>query len=383
MESLLMKASYQWRTRPADERFWNVQELHAAVTAYKEQAVTDVKPYALLDAVADGDEVLLHNTQSDNRAKLTHWAFGQLSARANFPASALRRLPAKLATDVINHGLRENQDGNDAHLLFHQNGEIVCRAMMSDIYDRIWNADVTKFLLTLSEKGWRNPPAWSNDPKDPRRRKATEADLMKASIISVGDMIAPAGLYASDHDMFAFLVDTSRTIDDGSEGGLHRGFLTWNSEVGSSSWGMECFLFRTVCGNHMIWNAQNIATIRMRHVGNASTRFGRDILNTAIRYANASPQAEELRIKAARNKMLGKDREEVLEKVFGMRLSGVSQSNLTNAYTVGTEHVDTDGDPRTVYGFTNALTRYSQRIPYADERVSLDRASAKLMALAA
>jgi hypothetical protein len=69
--------------------------------------------------------------------------------------------------------------------------------------------------------------------------------------------------------------------------------------------------------------------------------------------------------------------------VFGMRLTGVSQSNLTNAYTTGEEHVDTDGDPRTVYGFTNALTRYSQRIPYADERISLDRASSKLMAVAA
>ena len=45
-------------------------------------------------------------------------------------------------------------------------------------------------------------------------------------------MIAPAGIYASDHDMFAFLVNEEYRIDDGSDGGLARGFFVQNSEVG-------------------------------------------------------------------------------------------------------------------------------------------------------
>jgi len=48
-------------------------------------------------------------------------------------------------------------------------------------------------------------------------------------------MISPAGIYASDHDMFSFLVNEEYRIDDGSDGGLARGFFVQNSEVGAEN----------------------------------------------------------------------------------------------------------------------------------------------------
>ena len=38
--------------------------------------------------------------------------------------------------------------------------------------------------------------------------------------MKLGDLIAPAGIYASDHDMFAFMVNEDARIDDGSDEGI-------------------------------------------------------------------------------------------------------------------------------------------------------------------
>ena len=63
---------------------------------------------------------------------------------------------------------------------------------------------------------------------DPAARPATEADVLEdrdgggGLSINISDMIAPAGLYASDRDMFAFLINergviTSRGIINNGE----------------------------------------------------------------------------------------------------------------------------------------------------------------------
>ena len=381
----LFKASRQWAERPADERFWNVRDLHEVVTGYRKQARTKVLPYAMLEASVSGDEVLLHNKQSDNFARMTHWAFGQFCARAKSPASYLRELPAKLAADCLNHGLSLRADAEEAKLMFHLNGDTIARSITSDIYDRIWNADVTPYLVSLLDRGWITPPA-RPAVKDSRTRPATAEDVLAygnaghpSLSVQLGDLIAPAGVYASDHDMFVFMINPSRTIADGSDGGLSRGFFLWNSEVGSASWGMSKFYFRHVCGNHIVWDASGVETIRIRHVGRASARFGAEIMAYVTQLDDASASDDEARIVGAQRLMLGKTKDEVLSKIFGMRI--LSKSAATDAYDGAV--ADVDGSPNTAWGYAQALTRYSQRNPYADERTALDRAASKVLALAA
>ena len=57
--------------------------------------------------------------------------------------------------------------------------------------------------------------------------------------------------------MFLFLVDGNRTLDDPTDrthAGLFRGFILRNSDVGALT--LDLFLFRMVCGNHIIWGFQ-------------------------------------------------------------------------------------------------------------------------------
>jgi hypothetical protein len=79
-------------------------------------------------------------------------------------------------------------------------------------------------------------------------------------------------LYASDRDVFIFLVDPKNPVEVNGEQ-LFRGFMTWNSEVGSAVFGLTTFLYRYVCDNRIIWGATDVQELRIRHTGGAPERF--------------------------------------------------------------------------------------------------------------
>lgn len=378
----LMAASNQWSSRPADERFANITEMDAYCAAIKASAKTAEKPWGGLKAVALDGEVKLSFNPANPPARLTNFAFGQLAQKCDAPAGYLRTLPAELAATCLNNGIAK-RNGETAQIMAHVNGSVTLRSITSDRYDRIWNADITRRLVVLArDQGWINPPAYANHD-DPRAHRATADDVAAhggASIVQIGTMISSAGLYASDRDMFAFMIDPQRHIADGSSDGLYRGFYCWNSEVGDRSFGLTTFYFRVICGNHIIWSASNVSTVKIRHIGDANERAFRQLVATVETYREQGAGNEEALIARARTIQLGTNKEEVLDRLFGMRLQ-ISKGRIEEAYTKAVEF-DNENNPRSVYGMVNGLTRVSQSIPFANERVAIDAECSKVMALA-
>ena len=226
-------------------------------------------------AVTDGADQILIQGRTETPARFTHYAFGQLCGAVGAPASYLRDLPAPVAADCLNAGftrasLETRKTPRD--LLLHQNGGLTLRACLSSRYDRVWDDEVCRMLERL--EGWRAPAGrWNGVATDTRKRPATADDILPGQInIQTGDIIAPAGLYASDHDMFAFLVAPDRVIQDGAGGSLMRGIFVRNSEVGDASLSITFFLMQAVCGNHIVWNATGVHEIRVRHLGENTLR---------------------------------------------------------------------------------------------------------------
>jgi hypothetical protein len=312
-------------------------------------------PWNALHTEPQDGEVVLYGP-SGTPCTMTHWAFGQVSQRAGAPAAYLRSLPVELAANCLNHGLGSLRDGM-ASLMFHQNGGLVLRAATSDKYTRIWNDEVTAQLLRLVER----EPAWTVPP---------------------ASGLQPSGLYASDRDMFAFMVNDSRRINDGTDEGLARGFFVWNSEVGAASFGMMTFLYRYVCGNHIVWGAENVREVRIRHVGAADLKAFHRVEATLREYADQSVSDDEAIITRAKTLELGGTKEEVLDRLFGMRSLNVTRKALEDAYDTAEQHVDTDGSPRSVWGMVQGLTREAQKVPYADERTAREKAAGKVMKIA-
>lgn len=355
----LFKASNQWSIRPQDERFASLEALHAAVGGYRAEAREATRAYRALGVTTTDDGPALIGPNSVP-ARFTHWAFGQLCARVGAPATYLRSLPTQLAADNLNHGLKGVADDGEpnARLLFHTNGSLLVRAFTSERYTRIWNSDITKRLLRLHEQS----PEWQPAP---------------------AAFDGSRGLYASDHDLFAFMVDNERRIfERGPGGGLGRGFFAWNSEVGASSFGVMTFYYEYVCGNHRVWGASGVQELRVRHIGEADDRAFRGLGIELRRFADASASEDEAKIISARNMSLGKTKDEVLDRIFGLRIPALSRKRADEAYSLAEAHADWYGDPRSVWGFTGGVTELARDLPHADERVTLDRAAGRVLQIA-
>ncbi len=95
-------------------------------------------------------------------------------------------------------------------------------------------------------------------------------------------------------------------------------------------------------------------------------------------------------VRRAQTTILGKTSEEVLENVFKSFTksrkynlpSGMSVKVLTQALETAVVNESTDGNPYSVWGVANGLTRVSQLTTFADERNFLDRAATSVLGLA-
>jgi hypothetical protein len=251
-------------------------------------------------------------------------------------------------------------------------------------YGYLPNWKVCEGLQHLEGLGWRTPPARPAG-NDPRARRATQADVLannKMSGISVkaGDMIAPAGLYASDKDMFAFLVNPGNPLSSGKFN-LNRGIFVENSEVGAGAFKITTFLYDGVCGNHIVWGASELTEISVRHVGKAGDRAWHALTEQLKGYLDADASACVKRISAANKFSLGSDRETVVNNLFDNRKVKLTRDVLGNAFDLAVT-LDSDRvDPTTAWGMVTGLTRVSQEEGYADRRVEIDSATAVVMGM--
>ena len=327
--------------------------------------------------------------QGGHQHAVTHRSFGQVCQRVNAPASHLRTLPATLAAQNLNHGLAHRGAGEAQMLLRRgENGHdsATLRALTSDWYSRLWDAEVLERCLELEARGWKVPRARPVlGITGELARPATAEDVLRgnADALSIreSDLVAPAGIYLSDRDLFVFLVDETTRINDGTEAGLMRGLFVTNSEVGAASLRPTCLLFRAVCGNHTVWHARNVLDVRLRHRGNIESRAWHAFRAGVQRYLEASTSEEEGLIRSAKRLKLGATREAVIE-VAG-KVTALPERTLGLAYDNVRD--DVDGDPRTAWGLAQGLTRYPQLATrnQGDRRDQLDRAAGRLVELAA
>src|ERR1700733_4364470 len=107
-------AHREWASRPPDERYASVHALYEAARARRQQLEQRTIETGELRAEAVDDDLAFRKS-SGHTATLTHWSFGQLATIAGAPPNYLRSLPASIATDALNYGLR--RQGREQHPL--------------------------------------------------------------------------------------------------------------------------------------------------------------------------------------------------------------------------------------------------------------------------
>lgn len=391
----LMQAHRQWASRPDDERFWTLDDMKDycnGIRMTSVQGAVEVKDLSVI-STEDNDIRLQGKSRA---ATLGHYAFGQLSRMIGAPADYLRSLPAPLAAECMNSGMRQLPDQERGlSLLCRKSGIdpalLHVRAALSQRYTRIWNGDILQRLQDALPAGWQVPPARpASNNAGGNTRIATEADVLRSSKrsgaggigVKVGDTIAPAGLYASDKDMFAFLVNEDNPVEVGGNP-LYRGFFVWNSEVGDSSFGILTFLYNSVCGNHIVWDARRCEELSIRHVGEADNKAWGSLKLELKRYSEQGVADVQSRIISAKSHILGNTKDDVITALFSKRFSHLTKGEISDSLEYAEKFPADHGNanPRSAWAVSQGMTRFSQTRPYADDRVRLDRTAGKILEL--
>jgi uncharacterized protein DUF932 len=384
----LMNASRQWAKRPADERFESTKALLAHTEDRRVRAAEAETLAGDLRVGTNGESLALIGP-SGKPAYLNAWSFEQLCRRAGAPADYLAGLPAANVTSDLNHTLAKG-NGTKTTLLFERQGadlanpdRLMLRAITSDKYARLWDFQIAQRLDALTADGWRVPPARPAFDGQPGSRQATEADVLEDQeqggglSTKVGDWIAPAGLYCGDRDLFAFMVNEKFRIDDGTDAGMSRGFFVENSEVWGRSFKLTTFLYRHVCGNHIVWDADKINRIRIAHVGDAPEQALAVLKVRVTEYAQRSAEDDRLRVVRTQQHVLGAKKDEVIDQLFKAAI--LPRKTLIAAWDDAEE---SNENPTTAWGFAQGITHLSQQSPYASRRADLDLAASKVLQIA-
>jgi hypothetical protein len=366
--SELMQASRQWVSRPADERFTSLTDLHSHCVEQRSRSRGAVVSTRQLEARPDPNDetggLMVYGPSGAGYAP-SNWAFGQIATLAEAPAGYLRTLPAPIAADCVNYGLKFKRDVDDVGILIRKPnghaGEIA--AATGPRYGRIWNSEITAQLVRRFGNGvddgdWRVP-----------------GEFGRAVTVTKDNTT----LYASDRDLFVFLADERNRIDvpnrrNGASGSMARGFFVWNSEVGAQVFGFAQFLFDYVCCNRIVWGAQDYKELRIRHTVSAPDRFLEEIEPTLRRLSHDSAAPIVDTIEAVKEKRVDDLADFLKSRRFAANM----------AVKVNAAHEREEGRPiETAWDVVTGMTAYAKTISYQDERVALEREAGKILDLCA
>jgi len=361
----ITRACREWWTRPDDERFTTLDELHAAT--YARSAASEIRVTPNFKLLAHGSEEagggLSLYEESLGELVPSHWSLGQLATTAHVPARWIRemaRVPAgpAFAAHALNLGLRHLAGPESLQVMSRRLAEgdrRELRCLVGPDYGRIHDHEVVEAVRHANADGRWQIPASSNLSLSPKRATT---------------------LYASDRDVFIFLVDEKNPVRvqvDDHPRHLYRGFMVWNSEVGHHRFGFMTFLYDFICDNRMVFGAREVKELRIRHTKNAPERFAREVRPMLRAYAEASVGDVESQLERAARMRIGTSDNEVL--------SWLARHDFTKREGEGiirTAKAE-EGGARTLWEVVNGGTALARSIPHTDDRVALERRVGRLL----
>lgn len=374
--------SSQWFARPDDQKFLTLDKMIQHKKSDAQQMTSRTVDTHKIQIVGEFDEanpsrggLSIEYADDNNREHLnvpTNWSFGQLSQLSGAPAGYLRDLPAPLAADCLQWGLKYNRGRELVKVYGSQKEGGALRAATGPDYGRIFDHEILEPIKNLVDQSggrWKVPGmiVGSNngqavyDPEVPVTMDTTT-------------------LFASDRDVFVFLVDDRNPIEvgrlaNGEPDLMFRGFYAWNSETGSKTAGIAAMYLRGVCMNRNLWGVENFQEVKIRHTKFAGDRFAAEVRPALESFASGATATFVEGVQAAKAAKIAHDDESRLE--FLTKRAGLS---ARMARAANARHLDEEGRPiENVWDAAQAITALARDVPHQDSRVEIERKAGALL----
>ena len=366
--------SSQWFNRPDDQKFTDLSSLSDMVKARYDASSSHVVATSEIEVIASPDSpdgLAVHHAEFSENGQLqpTHWSFGQMCQRVKAPPAYLRTLPAVMAGMNLQYGLSEVR--SERLGFYEANGEL--RATTGADYGRVYDYEVVEAVRKIAGNGvgdtnWKVPGVmnWRDGTYNP------DAPITRDSTT----------LFASDRDIFLFLVDDRNPIEigklpSGEPDLMFRGFYVWNSEVGSASLGIATMYLRGVCQNRCLWGVEGYSQIKIRHSKNAPDRFITQARPTLDQFTSNNQRAVIDGVTAARNARVADDNDgalEFLQSAKGGKFPKGKAGQIINRI------MDEEGvKPRSIWDMVQGITAVARDEGHQDQRVQMERIAGRLL----
>ena len=366
------EVSRQWAMRPDDQKFLSLEDLFESVNARREASFESMISPRNLKFNADRDNADVLTIEADGRQIApTHYSFGQLCGLAKAPASYIRGMHAVRAAFNLQTDMLQRAEDKPVKL-YGESLDFTARAFTGPDYGRIYDADLVAAVQRFAGTGsrWKVPGQidWSNGTYNPYVNVTKDTTT----------------LYASDRDVFLFLVDDTHPISigklaNGDDDLIFRGFYCYNSEVGARSMGIATFWLRAVCQNRNLFGVEDFDELRIVHSKHGALRFAREAEPALARYASSEPTKLLAGITAARKATVAKDDEE-RKKFLNENLELSLKLSMRVIETVEREE---GHKPESVWDMCQGLSAVARDLPHQDDRLELEKLAGKLMGRAA
>lgn len=367
--------SAQWASRPADQRFLDLASLEMQVGIWRKESHMEVIEPALIRPVYQGNDVAdLRFSVGDTEMIPTAWGFEQISRIAGCPATFLSSLPAPLAAMNLRYRLQVVEQKAVGAYVRHDGatGENTIRALTSPRYGRIYDQEVVQAVRKVA----------GNGTGDTRWKVPGQIDWNGKHGISYNPQVditkQNTTLYASDRDVFIFLVDDLNPIEvgklpNGEPDLMFRGFYVWNSEVGARTFGIATMFLRGVCQNRNLWGVEGFNEVTFKHGSNAPTRF-EDAIPLLHSFAEGATTKVIEGVKAAKEAKVEKGQDEQIEWLGRLGFSQKESKSILDTILAEEQHA-----AESVWDMAQGITAFARGIEHADERVSVERIAGRLL----
>jgi len=374
--------SSQWFSRPDDQKFLTLDDMLATKKTDAHRMTSRTVDTHKIQIIGDVDQAnpsrgdLVIEYQDDNYRDHfntpTNWSFGQLSQLSGAPAGYLRDLPAPLAADCLQWGLRHNRGRELVKVYGSQTDGGDLRAATGPDYGRIFDWEIIEPVKNLVEQSggrWKVPGMMTGN-----------RDGLAVYDPDVPVSMDTTTLFASDRDVFLFLVDDRHPIEvgklpNGEPDLMFRGFYAWNSETGSKTAGIAAMYLRGVCMNRNLWGVENFQEIKIRHTKFAPDRFAYEARPALESFAQGKTSTFVEGVQAAKAAKIAHDDDSRLE--FLSKRAGLS---ARMAKAANARHLKEEGRPvETVWDAAQAITAIARDIPHQDNRIEIERKAGALL----
>lgn len=273
---------------------------------------------------------------------LNDWSFSQLCRMAGVSKDTINRLSSQTASKA----LQETLPSAEKPLQILTTGNMI-RSVHGVAYTRLWNAELLDVVFD-NAVGFEPPQA---------------------------AVTGGTGLYCGEQDMFCFLIDPTGWAEIDGEA-FAPGFFLWNSEVGRRSLGIQTFWFQKICQNHIVWDAVEVVEFSRKHTANVREGLFeiRRIIDTLVAKRDERRDSFVRVIRNAMTERLGDDAAEVAKVLVR---EGIPANLTKQALEIAREQ-----GGFTIFSLVDALTRVTQKIQYAGDRMEADSKVSSLLALA-